>query len=141
MMTDNNQPEDNNDFLNELEKDYIASVKENTSETIEDFIESFLYNSWEYNEQKIKKIQTVFSRYSSGELSKETVSSSFNRMLNCLEQKLKELDKDKNYPIIHTGKGASLIVSLVDGLIVQYFLGVYTIDRLQDLTPQLKKSF
>ncbi|MCC5896092.1 MAG: hypothetical protein JJU16_11555 [Alkalibacterium sp.] len=140
-MTDNNQPEDNNDFLNELEKDYIASVKENTSETIEDFIESFLYNSWEYNEQKIKKIQTVFSRYSSGELSKETVSSSFNRMLNCLEQKLKELDKDKNYPIIHTGKGASLIVSLVDGLIVQYFLGVYTIDRLQDLTPQLKKSF
>lgn len=139
-MTDQNQQGYNNDLLNDLEKDYITSVKENTSETIEDFIESFLYGSWEYNEQNIDKIQTVMSSYSSGSLSTDTVSSSFNRMLDSLEMKLKELDKDENYPIIHTGNGTSLIVSLVDGLIVQYFLGVYTNDRLQDMAPQLKDT-
>ncbi|OJF92768.1 hypothetical protein [Alkalibacterium sp. 20] len=126
-------------LLKQLEDDYIKSVKENESSNVEAFIESFLYASWIYNEQHMEEITTVLSRYSKEEITKSTMSGAFSEMIDQLRLKLQQLDKEKEYPLLHSDHGSNLIVALVDGLMVQYFVGVYDVERLRELTPFLKK--
>ncbi|WP_423189005.1 hypothetical protein ACO1PF_10485 [Alkalibacterium sp. f15] len=126
-------------LLKQLEDDYIKSVKENESSNVEAFIESFLYASWTYNEQHMEEITTVLSRYSKEEIPKSTMNGAFSEMTDQLRLKLQQLDKEKEYPLLHSDHGSNLIVALVDGLMVQYFVGVYDMERLRELTPFLKK--
>lgn len=131
--------EDMDRILKQLEDDYVRALKENSSSTVEDFIEQFLYDSWEYNDRNIDLIKAVMSRYTQGEIYRTTFSGAFNEMVDHLQGKLTELDKEGRYPMIHTSYGASFLVSFVDGLVIQYFTGIYSVEDLKDLTPQLKK--
>ncbi|WP_158004631.1 hypothetical protein [Planococcus donghaensis] len=42
---------------------------------------------------------------------------------------------DKQYPVIQDGQGASLLIAIVDGLVIQYFAGTYPTDELEKRTP------
>ncbi|BCB02678.1 hypothetical protein [Bacillus sp. KH172YL63] len=125
--------------LKKLEDDYIEALDSNGSSTVEEFIDSFLYDSWDYNEQNMDLITTVMSRYSRGEITTPTFRDSFNRMVEHLQHQLAALDHTHDYPLLHSKHGASILVSMVDGLVVQYFLGVYSADALRDMTPTLKE--
>lgn len=126
--------------LKKLEDDYIRALNINESSTIEQFIQTFLYDSWDYNEQNIELIKTVMGRYSRGEIHQTTFSLSFDRMVNHLQKRLSEVDRNLDYPIVHSKIGASILVSFVDGFIIQYFAGIYSVDDLRKLTPKLKES-
>ncbi|RBP03436.1 hypothetical protein [Rossellomorea aquimaris] len=126
--------------LKKLEEDYIRALNLNESSTIEEFIQTFLYDSWDYNEQNMEMIASVMGRYSRGEINQTTFGPSFDRMVNHLRGKLSKVDSQHDYPMIHSKMGASILVSLVDGLVIQYFAGVYSMDELRKLTPQLKRS-
>lgn len=124
--------------LKQLEDDYIEALNANESSTIEDFIQQFLYDSWEYNQSNLEMIKSVMSRYTKGEISKSTYSESFSRMVNHLQKKLSELDVNNDFPLIHSGLGASVLVSFVDGLVIQFYAGVYSIEELNQFTPHYK---
>ncbi|EGA88342.1 hypothetical protein GPDM_15819 [Planococcus donghaensis MPA1U2] len=121
--------------LKELEQDYLDAVDNNSSSTVEAFVETFLYDSWSYNEQNLDRIKTVMSRYSQEQINAQTFSSSFSRMVDKVQGKLEELDMDKQYPVIQDGQGASLLIAIVDGLVIQYFAGTYPTDELEKRTP------
>jgi hypothetical protein len=127
------------ELLKQLEDDYIKAVKDNESTNIEDFIEQFLYDSWVFNEQNIEMIKRVLSRYTSGEINQGTFSSSFNFMVEQLQERLKQLDQNMVYPVLHSKNGASMLVAFVDGLVLQYYIGIYDIDELREMTPYLKR--
>ncbi|SDZ77136.1 hypothetical protein SAMN05421743_101140 [Thalassobacillus cyri] len=127
------------ELLKQLEDDYVKAVKDNESTTVEGFIEKFLYDSWDYNEQNIDKIKSVLSRYKSGEIYQRIFSSAFKEMVDHLQVKLEHLDQDKVYPVLHSNQGASLLVAFVDGLVIQYYLGVYDADQLREMTPYVKR--
>lgn len=127
------------DLLEKLRDDYIRSVKENDSRDVATFIETFLSSSWDYNEQHMDEIKAVFSSYENGELSKQTFSYLFNEMVKHLHSKLEKLDTEHDYPLLHTQDGAAIIVSLVDGLVVQYYISVYDVNNLKEMTPHLTR--
>ncbi|WP_409254071.1 hypothetical protein V1502_09285 [Bacillus sp. SCS-153A] len=130
---------DIDDLLKRLEDDYIKALDSNECSTVEGFIQQFLDDSWEYNQSNIDMITSVMSRYTKGELKKTTFSESFSRMVNHLQKKLSKLDADKEYPLIHSDLGASVLVSFVDGLVIQYYIGVYSAGDLKKLSSQLKQ--
>jgi hypothetical protein len=133
------QHNDMDEALKRLEDDYVKAVKENNSTNVEYFIEQFLYDSWEYNDQNIEMIKSVLGRYSSGRISQGTFRSSFNYMTEELQVKLRQLDHDKVYPVLHSKDGASMLVAFVDGLVLQYYIGTYDVDDLRGMTPYLKR--
>ncbi|EDL65612.1 hypothetical protein [Bacillus sp. SG-1] len=124
--------------LKQLEDDYIEALDANGSRSVEDFIQKFLNDSWEYNQSNLEMIKSVMSRYTKGEISKSTFSESFSRMVNHLQKKLSVLDENNDFPLLHTSLGASVLVSFVDGLVIQYYAGVYSVEDLRQLTPHLK---
>ncbi|WP_235062600.1 hypothetical protein [Thalassobacillus devorans] len=79
------------------------------------------------------------SRYNQGEIHPGTFSSAFNEMVDHLLIKLQDLDQDKAYPVIHSDHGASMLVAFVDGLVIQYYIGVYEVAQLREMTPYLKR--
>ncbi|WDL89798.1 hypothetical protein IUJ58_25955 (plasmid) [Priestia aryabhattai] len=131
-------PDGMDELLEKLEDDYVKAVKNNESKSIEEFIEQFLYDSWTYNEQNMQNIKIVLSRYTSGEIYQGTLSESFNIMVDHLRVRLEELDQEMRYPVLHSKHGASLLVAFVDGLVLQYYIGTYSADKLRELTPYLK---
>lgn len=126
-------------LLEELEKDYINAVENNANENVEAYIEQFLYDSWIYNHANIHKIKSVLSRYADGEINQQVFSESFSKMVEHLHVRLMQLDKAKEYPLLHAQNAASLFVALIDGLVVQYYVGIYSTDHLKAMTPTLKK--
>ncbi|WP_175987447.1 hypothetical protein [Bacillus sp. Marseille-Q1617] len=138
-MTQQKSHQDIDERLKRLEEDYVKAVKENDSTNIEDFIEQFLYDSWEYNDRNIDRIKSVLSRYSSGRISQGTFHSSFNYMTEELHVKLRQLDQEKVYPVLHSKDGASMLVAFVDGLVLQYYIGIYDVDGLRGMTPYIKR--
>ncbi|GGC77589.1 hypothetical protein GCM10007216_05160 [Thalassobacillus devorans] len=131
--------QDMDELLKQLEDDYIKAVKDNDRATVERFIEKFLYDSWDYNEENIDSIKYVLKRYSNGEIAQGTFSGAFNEMVDHLQAKLERLDHEKEYAVLHTDKGASLLVAFVDGLVLQYYLDVYDVEQLKEMTPYLKQ--
>ncbi|MEJ9306757.1 hypothetical protein ABEW33_27880 [Priestia megaterium] len=131
-------PDGMDELLEKLEDDYVKAVKNNESKSIEEFIEQFLYDSWTYNEQNMQNIKIVLSRYTSGEIYQGTLSESFNIMVDHLRVKLEQLDQEMHYPVLHSKHGASLLVAFVDGIVLQYYIGTYSADKLRELTPYLK---
>lgn len=126
--------------LKKLENDYVKAVRDNEHQTVEGFIEQFLYDSWEYNDQNIDMIQSAMKKYAQGKIEKSTFQGAFNEMVDHLYDRLEELDEDKRYPMLHQPTGASILVALVDGLVIQYFTNVYSVEDLQSLTPHLKET-
>ncbi|MCR8849820.1 hypothetical protein NQ095_15480 [Rossellomorea sp. SC111] len=126
--------------LKKLEDNYIQALNLNESNTIEQFIETFLYDSWEYNEENMELIISVMGRVNRGDIHQTIFSQSFDRMITHLQKKLSKVDHDRNFPIVHSKTGASILVSFVDGMIIQYFAGIYSVGDLRKLTPQLKQS-
>ncbi|WP_394219265.1 hypothetical protein [Halobacillus trueperi] len=49
------------------------------------------------------------------------------------------MDEDQRYPMLHQPTAASILVAIVDGLVIQYFTNVYSVEDLQSLTQQLKE--
>lgn len=127
------------ELLKGLEDDYITAVSENEAPSVEAFVEQFLYDSWNYNEQNIETIKTVMSRYSQGKIPETIFSESFNKMTSQVQKKMENLDADKEYPVIHDGRGASILIAFIDGLVIQYFSGCYTVEQLKEMVPSLKK--
>lgn len=127
------------ELLKQLQDDYVKAVKGNESTNVEDFVEKFLYDSWDYNDQNIEMIKSVLSRYTTGEIYQGTFSASFNYMVEHLQVRLRQLDQDKVYPVLHSEDGASMLVALVDGLVLQYYIGIYDVDQLRRMTPYLKQ--
>jgi hypothetical protein len=68
---------------------------------------------------------------------KDTFSTAFKDMITPIQRKLEELDKDIHFPMIHTTRGASFLVALVDGLVIQYYVGIFEIDQLKEMSPHL----
>ncbi|MDZ5784457.1 hypothetical protein [Marinococcus luteus] len=130
---------DMDELLQQLEEDYVQAVKSNESKNIEDFIEQFLYDSWAYNENNIENIKSVLSRYTRNEIYQATFSGSFNEMVEHLQQKLKQLDQSGKYPVVQTNNGASVLIAFVDGLIIQYYVGIYSVSQLRSMTPFFKR--
>ncbi|SDW00091.1 hypothetical protein SAMN05421781_0041 [Marinococcus luteus] len=130
---------DMDELLQQLEEDYVQAVKSNESKNIEDFVEQFLYDSWAYNENNIENIKSVLSRYTRNEIYRATFSGSFNEMVEHLQQKLKQLDQSGKYPVVHTNNGASVLVAFVDGLVIQYYVGIYSVSQLRSMTPFFKR--
>lgn len=125
--------------LKQLEDDYVKAVKGNESTDVEGFIEQFLYDSWTYNDQNMEMIKNVMSRYTSGEIYQETFSESFSYMVDHLKKRLEQLDHDMTYPVLHSKDGTSMLVAIVDGLVLQYYIGTYDKDQLRGMTPYLKR--
>ncbi|WP_281974428.1 hypothetical protein [Halobacillus litoralis] len=125
--------------LKQLEDDYIKAVKDNKNTTIDGFVEQFLYDSWNYNYENLELIQAVLRKYAQGDISKTIFQGAFNEMTDHLQGKLRELDPDQLYPLVHQPIGASILVSCVDGMIIQYFTNVYSIEDLNEMTPQIKR--
>ena len=123
--------------LKRLEDDYVEAVRNNNSKTVEGFVEKFMYDSWDYNEQNIDLIQSVLRRYAKGEIHKTSFQGAFNEMVDYVHEKLVELDAEGQFPVIHQPNGASILVSLVDGLVIQYYTNVYSVEYLKEMTPQL----
>ncbi|WP_252315760.1 hypothetical protein [Sinobaca sp. H24] len=138
-MKDRISHEGMDEILKKLEDDYIKAVKENESRSVEGFVEQFLYDSWTYNDENLQNIKTVLSRYSTGEVYSTTFIGAFNEMVDHLRLKLQELDAEKAYPALHHQHGASFLVAFVDGMVIQYFIGVYTVEQLREMTPYLKQ--
>lgn len=126
--------------LKKLEEDYLDAVENNDSASVEEFIEAFLYDSWSYNERNLATIKTAMSRYSQQQIDVDTFSNSFKRMVDRVQEKLQELDGQSHYPVIQDGRGASLLIAFVDGLVIQYFAGTYTIEQLEKDTPYLMRA-
>ncbi|WP_181347669.1 hypothetical protein [Thalassobacillus sp. CUG 92003] len=124
-------------LLKQLEDDYVNAIRDDNSTNVEEFIEQFLYKSWTYNDQNIENIKRVLGRYKSGDIYQGVFSAAFNEMVDHLQIRLEQLDQDRDYPVLHSEHGASLLVAFVDGLIIQYYLGVYDIERLRKMTPHL----
>ncbi|WEG17310.1 hypothetical protein PQ478_02065 [Alkalihalophilus pseudofirmus] len=125
-------------LLRQLESDYIKAVKDNENTTVEGFIEQFLYDSWDYNDKNLEDIKSVLGRYSDGEIYQGTFSKSFTEMLKHLKMKLQQLDSAMEYPVLHTNNGASLLVAFVDGLVIQYYVGIYNVEKLREMTSYIK---
>ncbi|MED1602831.1 hypothetical protein [Alkalihalophilus marmarensis] len=125
-------------LLRQLESDYIEAVKDNENTTVEGFIEQFLYDSWDYNDKNLEDIKSVLGRYSDGEIYQGTFSKSFTEMLKHLKMKLQQLDSGMEYPVLHTNNGASLLVAFVDGLVIQYYVGIYNVEKLREMTSYIK---
>ncbi|MGG4549705.1 hypothetical protein ABER02_18325 [Rossellomorea marisflavi] len=126
------------ELLIKLEEDYVCAIRNNEGKSVEDFIEHFLYDSWNYNEENMDIIKNVLGRFTSDESYQEILTESFNIMVDHLRERLVELDQAKNYPVLHSKHGASLLVACVDGLVLQYYLGIYSVDKLREMTPYLK---
>ncbi|KGP73422.1 hypothetical protein [Pontibacillus yanchengensis] len=126
------------DILKKLEDDYIQVLVQNESTTVEDFIEQFLYDSWDYNHQNMDLIKAVMRRYSQGDVHPVTFSGAFKEMADHLQKNLAQLDHEHNYPMLHTGLGTTTLVAIIDGMVVQYYTGTYSIEDLKNKTPQLK---
>ncbi|WP_244199342.1 hypothetical protein [Halobacillus trueperi] len=127
------------ELLKGLEDDYVKAVRGNKAKSVDAFVEQFLYDSWDYNDQNIETIKAVMSRYTQGEIYETTFSGAFNEMVDHVQEKLEELDSYKEYPVIQDGQGASILIAFVDGLVIQYFTGCCTVDQLKGLVPQHKK--
>ncbi len=130
--------EDMDSILKKLEDDYIEALDNNKCTTVEDFVEQFLTDSWDYNHQNMKLIKSVMSRYTQGEIYQYKFSGAFNEMVDHLQKKLADLDKVNTYPLVHSPLGASVLVAFVDGLVIQLFAGVYELEDLRKQTPALK---
>ena len=78
--------------LKKLEEDYLDAVENNDSDSVEEFIEAFLYDSWSYNERNLATIKTAMSRYSQQQIDVDTFSNSFKRMVDRVQEKLQELE-------------------------------------------------
>ncbi|MFJ6414345.1 hypothetical protein ACIQLG_16305 [Terribacillus saccharophilus] len=128
---------DASSLLRQIKEDYLKAIYNNNSENVEEFIEQFLYDSWEYNEQNLEKLKDSLGDYSSGNIDNDTFRAAFKDMIDPIQRKLEELDADIHYPMIHTTRGASFLVAFVDGLVIQYYVGVYKIDQLKEMTPHL----
>ncbi|MYL19529.1 hypothetical protein GLW04_06465 [Halobacillus litoralis] len=127
------------ELLEKLEDDYLSALKHNDSKSVDEFIDQFLYDSWEYNDRNMEDIKEVMGRYTEGGIKVRTFSGAFNEMVDYLKETLESLDPSGEYPLLHTPYGASALVAFVDGLIIQYFTGVYTVDDLKEITPGLKQ--
>ncbi|WP_226579648.1 hypothetical protein [Halobacillus litoralis] len=130
---------DMDELLKKLEDDYVEAVTGNESTTVEEFVHEFLMDSWEYNDRNIENIKAVMSRYSKGDIYKHTFSGAFNEMVDYVQDKLTSLDQEKEYPLIHQPYGASVMISFVDGLVIQYYTGCYDVEQLRNMTPQIKQ--
>ena len=100
--------------LGKLEEDYLDAVDNNQSNSVEAFVEAFLHDSWSYNERNLATIKTAMSRYSQQQIDVDTFSSSFQRMVDRVQEKLQGLDEGGRYPVIQEGRGASLMIAFVD---------------------------
>ncbi|MFC7319573.1 hypothetical protein [Halobacillus campisalis] len=138
-MNQNISHEEMDSILANLEGEYIRALNGNDSTNIEEFVEQFLYDSWDYNDRNIESIQKVMSRYSGGEIHANTFAGSFQKMVDHLQKKLASLDEDDQYPMVHSPLGASILVAFVDGLVIQYYTAVYTVDDLKEATPHFKQ--
>ncbi len=131
-----NTPDEMDELLEKLEDDYVKAVKNIESKRVEDFVEQFLYDSWNYNEKNIGNIKKVLSRYTSREINQRILTESFfDIMIDHLRDRLVQLDRNKEYPVLHSTHGASLLVAQVDGLVLQYYIGIYSADKLREMTP------
>lgn len=126
------------EILKQLEDDYVDSVRNNNCGTVEGYIEKFLDDSWDYNDRNIDLIKKVMSRYSQGDIQTVSFSGAFNEMVDHLQDKLCELDKKQEYPLIHSSYGGSFLVAFVDGVVIQYYAGVYSVEDFRELTPMFK---
>ncbi len=133
-----NTPDEMDELLEKLEEDYVKAVKKIESQRVEEFIEQFLYDSWNYNEKNIGNIRSVLSRYTSSEIHQRILAESFEVMVDHLRQRLIQLDQNMEYPVLHSTHGASILVAQVDGLVLQYYIGTYSADKLREMTPYLK---
>ncbi|SFF84015.1 hypothetical protein SAMN05216353_110115 [Halobacillus alkaliphilus] len=131
--------EDMDQTLRQLEKDYIEALDRNQSTSVEDFIDQFLKDSWEYNHQNMENIKLVMKRYSQGDIYSSKFSGAFIEMVAHLQEKLASLDGDNHYPLVHSQLGASVLVAIVDGLVVQLYTGMYQVEDLQDYSSQFKQ--
>ncbi|WP_270182251.1 hypothetical protein [Alkalihalobacillus sp. CinArs1] len=120
-----------NENLSRLMLDYENAIDCCEGETVPEFIENFIYGSMDYNKDNFDKIQAEMSKQAQNKEPKE-FKRAFDEMLLYLRDKFIELDPQKEYWALHYREGVSAFVAMIDGLVIQYFSGLYSVDDLKE---------
>ncbi len=123
-----------NQNLYRLTQEYEKFTDECMGETVPEFVENFIYGSMDYNEENLPKLTEEMGKQAQNH-EPEEFRRAFDEMLLYLRNRFVALDPNKEYWPLHYREGVSAFVAMIDGLIVQYFSGLYTVDDLKERTP------
>ncbi|WLR60140.1 hypothetical protein [Guptibacillus hwajinpoensis] len=123
-----------NKNLYQLTQEYEKFTDDCKGETVPEFVENFIYGSMDYNEQNLPKLTEEMGKQAKNQ-EPEEFKRAFDEMLLYLRDRFMALDPDKEYWLLHYREGVSAFVAMIDGLIVQYFSGLYTVEELKERTP------
>lgn len=123
-----------NQNLYYLTQEYEKFTDECEGENVPEFVENFIYGSMEYNDVNLPKLTEEMSKQAQNK-EPEEFKRAFDEMLLYLRDRFVSLDPDKKYWPLHYREGVSAFVAMIDGLVVQYFSGLYSVDDLKERTP------
>ncbi|MFK3958880.1 hypothetical protein [Guptibacillus hwajinpoensis] len=123
-----------NKNLYQLTQEYEKFTDDCKGETVPEFVENFIFGSMDYNEQNLPKLTEEMGKQAQNQ-EPEEFKRAFDEMLLYLRDRFMALDPDKEYWPLHYREGVSSFVAMIDGLIVQYFSGLYTVEELKERTP------
>ncbi|MCA0171974.1 hypothetical protein [Bacillus sp. RAR_GA_16] len=123
-----------NQNLYQLTREYETFTDECEGQTVPEFVENFIYGSMDYNEENLPKLTEEMGKQAQGH-DPENFKKAFDEMLLYLRDRFVALDPDKEYWPLHYREGVSAFVAMIDGLIVQYFSGLYSVEDLKERTP------
>ncbi|MBN8207859.1 hypothetical protein JI666_03750 [Bacillus sp. NTK071] len=117
-----------------LTQEYEKFTDECEGESVPEFVENFIYGSMEYNDVNLPKLTEEMSKQAQNK-EPEEFKRAFDEMLLYLRDRFVALDPDKKYWPLHYREGVSAFVAMIDGLVVQYFSGLYSVDDLRERAP------
>ena len=123
-----------NENLYRLTQEYENFTDECAGENIPEFVENFIYGSMDYNEENLPKLTEEMGKQAQSQ-EPEEFKKAFDEMLLYLRDRFVALDPNKEYWPLHYREGVSAFVAMIDGLIVQYFSGLYSVEALKERTP------
>ncbi|WP_377888909.1 hypothetical protein [Alkalihalobacillus sp. R86527] len=120
-----------NENLYRLTLEYEDAIDCCKGETVPEFIENFIYGSMDYNKDNFDKLQAEMSKQAQNQ-EPEEFKRAFDEMLLYLRDKFIELDLKQEYWALHYREGVSAFIAMIDGLVIQYFSGLYSVDDLKE---------
>ncbi|TKD71279.1 hypothetical protein [Pseudalkalibacillus hwajinpoensis] len=123
-----------NQNLYYLTQEYEKFTDECKGDSVPEFVENFIYGSMEYNDVNLPKLTEEMSKQAQNK-EPEEFKRAFDEMLLYLRDRFVALDPYKKYWPLHYREGVSAFVAMIDGLVVQYFSGLYSVDDLKERTP------
>lgn len=120
-----------NENLYKLTMDYEHAIDNCEGSTVPEFIYNFIYGSMDYNKENLDRLKEEMSKQAQNH-EPEEFKRAFDEMLLYLRDKFIDLDPDNEYWPLHYREGVSAFVAMIDGLVIQYFSGLYSVDDLKE---------